>query len=116
MKKKIFVGLLASVLVCLTFVFTNASSDSVHVSGTVWIGDQPQADVSITLNNSSAIISTTDERGSFGCTVPRNSELTFSYTDEGDTNGSWRSSLKCSSSMENVDVHLDYKSSSSDQR
>lgn len=115
MKKKIFVGLLASLLVCLTFVFTNASSDSVHVSGTVFIENQPQFDVSVSLKSSSTIITTTDESGRFNCTVPRNSELTFSYTDEGDTDGSWRSSLKCSNSMENVDVHLDYKSSSSDQ-
>lgn len=91
MKKQLFVGLLASALVCLAFVFTNASSSSFSVSGTVEMsidGDtpQPMSGVLIQVTNSdgSEISKTfSDRNGSFSISsVSSSNRVRYSYSDD----------------------------------
>lgn len=92
MKKQLFVGLLASALVCLAFVFTNASSSSFSVSGTVEMsidGDTPQpisgAEILVTNSDNSSIVSRTftDGNGKFSISsVNSSNRVHYSYSDD----------------------------------
>lgn len=92
MKKKLFVGLLASALVCLAFVFTNASSSSFSVSGTVEMsidGDTPQpisgAVVQLMDSEGTKVISRveTGSRGQFSISnVSSSNRIHYSYSDD----------------------------------
>lgn len=92
MKKKLFVGLLASALVCLAFVFTNASSSSFSVSGTVEMsidGDTPQPMsgvlIQVTDANGSDVINTTSTngKGEFRISnVSSSNRIRYSYSDD----------------------------------
>lgn len=92
MKKKLFVGLLASALVCLAFVFTNASSSSFSVSGTVEMsidGDTPQPISGVLIQvrdaNGSDVINTTstNSKGEFRISnVSSSNRIHYSYSDD----------------------------------
>lgn len=92
MKKKLFVGLLASALVCLAFVFTNASSSSFSVSGTVEMsidGDTPQpisgALIQITNSTGSKVIDElfTNASGEFHLSsISSDNRVRYSYSDD----------------------------------
>lgn len=120
MKKKIFVGLLASVLVCFAVVFTNASSNSFSVSGTVEMsidGDtpQPMSNVLIQLTDSqgSEISKTyTDGNGSFSISgVNSSNRVHYSYSDDWGSADSQEKQYFEGTNSERVTLH--YKSHSS---
>lgn len=121
MKKKIFVGLFASVLVCLAFVFTNASTSSFSVSGTVEMsidGDTPQpisgASVELINPETSEVMEvvTTNGKGNFHISdVSSSSRLRYSYSDNwGSSNTEERQYFK-ETSNERITLH--YQSNSS---
>lgn len=121
MKKKIFVGLLASVLVCFAVVFTNASSNSFSVSGTVEMsidGDTPQSmsGVLIEVMNSEGTdminSTTTDGRGRFSISgVSSSNRVRYSYSDDWGSADSQEKQYFEGTNSERVTLH--YKSHSS---
>ena len=120
MKKKIFVGLFASVLVCLAVVFTNASSSSFSVSGTVEVsidGDSPQpmSGVCIELTNSNGVTIAqyeTDIKGQFNISsVSSNNRIRYSYSDSWGSTESQEKQYFEGTNSERVTLH--YQSHSS---
>lgn len=121
MKKKIFVGLLASVLVCFAVVFTNASSNSFRVSGKVMMSidnDQSLQPVSgaTILHYESQVsdkhtIYSSDGDGNFSIpNVTRTSVIKYSYSDDwGSTDVDER---QYSEETNNEQVNLHYQSHS----
>lgn len=121
MKKKLFVGLLASALVCLAFVFTNASSSSFSVSGTVEMsidGDTPQpisgAIVQLTNSDGSVVISesTTDNYGEFRVSnVTSSNRIRYSYSDDWGSASSQEKQYFNETNNEKVTLHYSSHSS-----
>lgn len=121
MKKKLFVGLLASALVCLAFVFTNASSSSFSVSGTVEMsidGDTPQpisgALIQVTNSSGSLILNETytNSSGEFKLSsVSSNNRVRYSYSDDWGSASSQEKQYFNGTNSEKITLH--YRSHSS---